>query len=129
MTTTLLLLLSMLFRPLSAQQEVLFIQGIFSGDGKELVRLSTVRRAHLPGNQASPRFASDGVFSFCVFYESGDVNIVHFDALVADDSGKTYHGFFELIIPIKSEKIERLELRRSATQDLIRRVEGADIQH
>ena len=129
MTTTLLLLLSMLFRAPSAQQEVLFIQGIFSADGKELVRLSPVRRAPLPGNQTTPRFAEEGVFSFCVFYGNGDVDVIHFDALVADDSGKTYHGFFELIIPIKSEQIGRLELRRSATQDLIRRVEGADIQH
>ena len=129
MTTTLLLLLSMLFRAPSAQQEVLFIQGIFSADGKELVRLSPVRRAHLPGNQTTPRFAEEGVFSWCGLFGVGGEGRVHFDALVADDSGKTYHGFFELILPIKPEKIERLELRRSATQDLIRRVEGADIQH
>lgn len=129
MKTILLFLSALLWAP-HTHQDVLFIQGIFSADGKELLRLSPVRLTQLPDKQVSSRPANaEGVFSLCIFYEGGELDITFFDALVADDSGKTYHGFFELIVPVRSLKIERLEIRNSATQDLIKLVPGSGIQH
>lgn len=80
---------------------VVVIQGIFDSAGENLLELKPVHRFAY----SSPPIPnqSTGRFLVQVFFRNGEVTTVPFDALVADDAGRTQHGFFEVTVPVSSE--------------------------
>lgn len=84
-----------------ANMGVVVIQGIFDPTGENLLELKPVRRY----TYSSPLIPNQptGRFLVRVFFVSGEVMIVPFDALVADDAGRMQHGFFEVTVPVRGE--------------------------
>ena len=80
---------------------VVVVSGIFDHAGEKLLSLKPTRR-YKSNSKTIPEQAQ-GRFRVKVEYTNGEATIVPFDALVSDDSGRTWHGFFEVTIPITGE--------------------------
>jgi hypothetical protein len=120
------------FRPLTLagatgepSEGVVVIQGIFDPAGDRLIELQPVRRfswrsGPTPNQQA-------GRFMVEVMYVTGQSVTVPFDALVADDSGRTSHGFFEVVVPVHGE-IASIRITDASRQRTFARIDGSEIQ-
>jgi hypothetical protein len=84
-------------RPLS-NDGVVVIQGIFDAAGEKLLKLKPVHRYAYRSRTIPDQ--KEGRFAVKLTFISGTVMTVPFDALVADDVGRTAHGFFEVVIPV-----------------------------
>ena len=64
-----------------------------------------------------------------VAFTNGDVTIVPFDALVADDSspGQTRYGFFEVEVPLRGN-VDFVLITDSSGEKTFARVEGSEIR-
>jgi hypothetical protein len=80
---------------------VVVVSGIFDHAGEKLLSLKPTRRYGWRSRGIPEQ--SQGRFRAKVEYSNGKETIVPFDALVADDAGRTRHGFFELTIPLEGE--------------------------
>jgi hypothetical protein len=103
---------------------VIVIQGIFDPTGEKLLRLNPVRRYSYRAGQTPQQQV--GRFAVIVSYTDGKVTRVPFDALVADDSGVTTHGFFEVVIPVCG-KIATIRIIDSGGQKTFAQVAGSQI--
>ncbi|MDQ6651816.1 MAG: hypothetical protein M3Y84_03635, partial [Acidobacteriota bacterium] len=81
-----------------AAQGVLVISGIFDPAGEKLLQLKPVR--YYSWHSGPVPNQPQGRFMAKVTYVNGEVTKLPFDALVADDAGRTRHGFFELVVPV-----------------------------
>jgi hypothetical protein len=104
---------------------VVVIQGIFDPAGDRLIELQPVRRfswrsGPTPNQQA-------GRFMVEVMYVTGQSVTVPFDALVADDSGRTSHGFFEVVVPVHGQ-IASIRITDASRQRTFARIDGSEIQ-
>ena len=80
---------------------VVVVSGIFDRAGENLISLKPTRR-YKYRSRTIPEQAQ-GRFRVKVEYTDGEATVVPFDALVADDAGRTWHGFFEVTVPLKGE--------------------------
>lgn len=103
---------------------VIVIQGIFDPTGERLLELKPARRySYVSGpipNQPS------GHYLVKVIYVAGDVTSVWFDALVADDAGRTQHGFFEVTVPL-SGKIDYILITDATGVRIFARINASEI--
>jgi hypothetical protein len=103
---------------------VVVIHGIFDAAGEKLLKLEPVRRyAYQSRTNPDQR---EGRFAVRVTFVSGDVTTVPFDALVADDAGRTARGFFEVIIPV-SDGIASIRITDASGGKTFAVVEGRQI--
>lgn len=105
-------------------QSVIVIHGIFDPAGEELLELKPVRQytyhsGPIP-NQPAGRFVVK------IIYVTGDKTTVPFDALVADDAGRTQHGFFEVVVPVIGE-IETILVSDASGEKTFARIVGSEI--
>src|SRR5438105_1315032 len=84
-----------------ASQGVVVIQGIFDPTGEKLLELKPVHR-YVGHSRPIPN-QREGRLVVEVTYVNGKMTTVPFDALVADDSGATRYGFFEVVVPVSGE--------------------------
>ena len=107
-----------------ANMGVVVIQGIFDPEGENLLDLKPVHRYAY----SSPALPSQptGRFLVKVFFTNGEVTIVPFDALVADDAGRTQHGFFEVTVPVRSE-IDYILITDAMGVKMFARIEASEI--
>jgi hypothetical protein len=103
---------------------VVVIQGIFDPTGENLLELKPVHRYAYSSppipNQATGRFLVK------VFFRNGEVTTVPFDALVADDAGRTQHGFFEITVPV-SDEIDYILITDAMGAKTFTRINASDI--
>jgi hypothetical protein len=103
---------------------VVVVSGIFEPSGDRLIELQPARRRQFPGGplpvQPSGRYVLE------VTYATNERSSFPFDALVADDSGRTQHGFFEVVVP-EDRPIERIEIVDTVTGHTLATMEGIDI--
>ncbi len=85
----------------TAEMGVVVIQGIFDPAGEKLLELKPVHRYAYSSppipNQPTGRFLAKVVLM------NRQVTTVPFDALVADDAGRTQYGFFEVTVPVRGD--------------------------
>jgi len=86
---------------MSENKGVVVVSGIFDAAGENLLSLKPVRRYRWRSRPVPEQ--PQGRFVVKVEYEGGGETLVPFDALVADDAGRTRHGFFEVIVPLAGE--------------------------
>jgi len=103
---------------------VIIVSGIFDHAGETLLSLKPVRRhawraGTLPDQKA-------GRFQVRVKYAGGEEQIVPFDALVADDAGRTRHGFFEVTIPVSGE-LESVSITDSSGRKQFAVIQASEI--
>jgi hypothetical protein len=92
--------------------QVVIVRGIFDPLGKTLLRLDPVRI--YPQRSRPVPCQAQGVFIAEVVLANGGTVHLAFDALIADDAGRTQHGFFELTIPV-SGQVARVRLIDAAS--------------
>jgi hypothetical protein len=84
-----------------ASKGVVVIQGTFDPAGENLLELKSVHR-YAYNSPPIPNQPT-GRFLVKVFFKNWEVTTIPFDALVADDAGRTQHGFFEVTVPVNDE--------------------------
>jgi hypothetical protein len=103
---------------------VVVIQGIFDPKGENLLELKPVHRYAY----SSPPIPSQptGRFLVKVFFTNEEVTMVPFEALVADDAGRTQHGFFEVTVPLRGE-IDHILITDAMGAKIFARVDASEI--
>jgi hypothetical protein len=103
---------------------VVVVSGILDPSGDRLLELAAPRRHIRP---AQPLDGSGlGRYELEVAYESGRRLQLRFDGLVSDDSGRTRHGFFEVIVP-EDEPIGSMTITDTSSGQILATMEGTDI--
>jgi hypothetical protein len=103
---------------------VVVVSGVFDPSGDRLIELRPPRRHVRP---AGPLPASSaGRFEVNVNYLTGDPRSFGFDALVADDSGASQHGFFEVVIP-EDRPIRSITIVDTVSGQTLAMMKGSDI--
>jgi hypothetical protein len=83
---------------------VLVIDGIFDPTGTTLTRLDPV---HCYARASGPvPNQTHGMYVVQTIYADGTQTSLLFDALVADDAGHVYHGFFEIVQPVNGAIVQ-----------------------
>jgi hypothetical protein len=101
-------------RPTRTCHGALIISGILDPTGTTLQRLDPVRCV---SRQSAPvPNQSHGAYVVETAYADGRHVTTYFDALIADDTGRTIHGFFETVQPVDGDVTEV----RVATSDISR---------
>jgi hypothetical protein len=104
---------------------VVVVSGTFEPSGDRLIALQPPRRRQFPSGplpvQVSGRYVLE------VTYAANERSSFPFDALVSDDSGRTQHGFFEVVVP-EDRPIERIEIVDTVTDQALATMEGNDIE-
>ncbi len=80
---------------------VVVIQGVFDPTGRKLLKIYPVHRYTYHSKTIPSQ--RHGRFMVRILYVTGRVTSVPFDALVADDAGRTRYGFFAVTVPIHGE--------------------------
>ena len=103
---------------------VVVVSGVFDASGDRLIALRPPERHVRP---AGPLPASSaGRFEVNVTYSTGDPWSFGFDALVADDSGASQHGFFEVTVP-EDRPIETITIEDTVSGQTVATMKGSDI--
>ncbi len=110
--------------PALPESGVIVLRGSFDPSGETLLEFGPARwyayQSEPIPNQPAGRFLA------VVTYASGEVTTVPFDALISDDAGRTYHGFFEITIPV-SGTIASLEITDASGGKVFAHVAGSEI--
>lgn len=111
----------------NVNQDVLVIQGIFDPSGEKLLELAPLQRYT---RQLQPNSnPQEGPFVVEVGYVNGEVILVPFNALIADDSspGATRYGFFEVTVPVSGE-IRAVRITDSSGQHIYGEVDATELR-
>lgn len=103
---------------------VVVVSGVFDPAGDRLIELRPPQR-HLRPAGPLPASAA-GRFEINVSYLTGDPRSFGFDALVADDSGASQHGFFEVTVP-EDRPIEAITIQDTLSGQILATMKGSDI--
>lgn len=109
----------------TASKGVVVVSGVFDHAGENLISLKPTRRYSYRSRTIPEQ--SQGRFLVKVEYSNGDETIVPFDALVADDAGRTWHGFFEVTVPLKGE-IASIRITDSSGRKQFALIKASEIQ-
>jgi hypothetical protein len=104
---------------------VVVVSGIFDHAGENLISLKPARRYNWRSRPIPEQ--SQGRFLVKVEYTNGEATIVPFDALVADDAGRTWHGFFEVTVPLKG-KIASIRITDTSGRKQFALIKASEIQ-
>lgn len=103
---------------------VVVVSGVFDPSGDRLIELRPPQR-HV--RRAGPLPApSVGRFEVSVNYLTGAPRSFGFDALVADDSGASQHGFFEVTVP-EDRPIETITIEDTLSGQTLATMKAFDI--
>lgn len=105
-------------------EDVVVIQGIFDPPGEKLLELKPARLYHR--RSAQTLLQQQGLYVVKVAYATGEVTIVPFDAFVADDAGRTVHGFFEVEVRVRG-KIASILITDASGARVFARIDGSEI--
>ena len=103
---------------------VVVVSGVFDPSGDRLVELRPPQRHVRPAGSLPA--SSAGRFEVNVNYLTGEPWSVGFDALVADDSGASQHGFFEITVP-EDRPIETITIEDTVSGEIVATMKGSDI--
>jgi hypothetical protein len=103
---------------------VVVVSGVFDPSGDRLIELRPPQRHVRPAGPLPS--SSAGRFEVNVNYLTGDPRSFAFDALVADDSGVSQHGFFEVVVP-EDRPIQTITIEDTASGRTLATMKGSDI--
>jgi hypothetical protein len=103
---------------------VVVVSGVFDPSGDRLIELRPPERHVRPAGPLPT--STDGRFEVDVTYLTGDPRSFAFDALVADDSGTSQHGFFEVIVP-EDRPIQTMTIKDTVSGQTLATLKGSDI--
>jgi hypothetical protein len=103
---------------------VVVVSGVFDPSGDRLIELRPPQR-HVRPTGPLPA-SSAGRFEVTVNYLTRESRSFGFDALVADDSGASQHGFFEVTVP-EDGPIETITIKNTMSGQTLASMKGSDI--
>ncbi len=103
---------------------VVVIQGIFDPSGEKLLELKPVRL--YPRQSTQVLLGQQGLYVVKVTYTTGEVSTIPFDAFVADDAGRTVHGFFEVNVPVNGQ-IDFILITNASGDKTFARISASEI--
>ncbi|MFM9946606.1 MAG: hypothetical protein ACKV1O_01580 [Saprospiraceae bacterium] len=104
--------------PPTGATSVLIVRGVMDAVGEKLEKLDSLMKRNYNLLHAIPE-QPDGIFSVEILYENNYLQKVGFNAIVANDSEVTMHGFFELQIPVWAG-IKSLRIVKNANGKVLR---------
>ena len=102
--------------PYKEYVSTLILRGIMDAEGTELKKVESLQKREYRIPQVIP-FVEEGFFEVQLEYENRYVQSIFFNALIASDSEKIQHGFFELQIPVY-KSLNHIKILKSETQKL-----------
>lgn len=103
---------------------VVVVSGTLDPSGDRLLRLQAKRHIR-PAGPLPP--SADGRYVLEVLFEGGDRLDLGFDGIVADDSGRTQHGFFEVTVP-EAEPISSMTILDTSSGRTLAAIDGSEIE-
>jgi hypothetical protein len=109
-------------------KKTLVIQGIFDSSGNALVKIVKPTLYNRSLSRPTPD-QSQGRYMVLINFDRGDSLKVYFDALVSGDreNDTARHGFWEVQIPVKDEKIRIVKIIEAKTRKLFAEFKNEDI--
>jgi len=107
--------------------KTMVLQGIFDSSGNKLTKVENPAIYNRPLSRPTPD-QREGRYVAVINYDGGDSVKVFFDGLVSGDrKGVTQHGFWEIQVPIKDDKIKSVKILESRTRRLHADFKNKDI--
>ena len=108
-------------------KKTLVLQGIFDSSGNALVKIEKPALYDRKLSRPTPD-QREGRYVILITYSDADSLKVYFDALVAGDrDDRARHGFFEIQVPVKDQKIRSIKIIESASRKLHKEFKDDDI--
>ena len=107
--------------------KTMVLQGIFDSSGNRLTKVENPVIHNRPLSRPTPD-QREGRYVALINYDKGDSVKVFFDGLVSGDrAGATQHGFWEIQVSVKDEKIRSVKILESSTRRLHADFKNEDI--